>query len=155
MKITAGVAGAALAVAAAGTAYAFWSTDGAGNTSATAATSNGALVLSAVALTAVTPGTNYSVPIKASNAGTTDLRVDNVATTITSNIPACSTLIGSVAGPTFDDLSTATVNVPAGTLPANAVTIGTGSFNWLNSATVNQNACKGAIFTLTFAGTSV
>jgi hypothetical protein len=155
-KITAGIAGTALAVAAAGAAYAYWTTDGAGSTTATAAAENGSLVLTAVALTAVTPGTvDRPVAIKASNAGTTDLRVNSVATTITSDIAACSELLNTPAGPTFAAVTTSGVNVPAGTTAANAVTIGTGSFTWLNSATVNQNACKGAVFTLTFAGTSV
>lgn len=151
-KLSAVLGGAALTVATVGVAFAYWTTSGSGSGSATAAASNGTLALSSATVSAITPGTNYPVAIKAANAGTTDLRVDGVSTVISSSNTACQALITSGdSGLTFADVNTSGVNVAAA---ASDVTIGTGSLNWANSVTVNQNACKSAPLTLTFTGTS-
>jgi hypothetical protein len=145
-------AAAALAIAVSGVAYAYWTTSGSGAGSATAAATNGTLALHADAVSAITPGSSYSVPIKADNAGTTDLRVNSVSTVISSTVPGCQTLItAGTSGLSFANVNTSAVNVPATT---NDVVIGTGSLVWANSSTVNQDPCKSAGIVLTFTGTS-
>lgn len=149
-KITAAIGGAALTVATAGVAFAYWTTTGSGSGSASAAASNGTLTLSSATVSGITPGTNYPVAIKAANAGSTDLRVGNVSTVISSSDTACQALITSGdSGLSFADVDTSATNVAAG---ATNVTIGTGSLNWANSASVNQDDCKSAPLTLTFTG---
>lgn len=149
-KITAVFGGGALVLATAGVAFAYWTTSGSGSGTATAAASNGTLALSSAAVSSITPGTNYPVAIKAANAGTTDLRVGSVSTVISSSDVPCQALITSGnSGLSFADVNTSAATVAAG---ASNVTIGTGSLNWANSATVNQDVCKSAPLTLTFTG---
>jgi hypothetical protein len=150
-KITAIVAGSALSVATAGAAYAYWTTTGSGAGSATAAASNGTLALHADAVSAaITPGSNYSVPIMADNGGTTDLVVNRVSTVISSPVSACQTLItAGTSGLSFANVDTSGVTVLHNS--TNTV-IGTGSLVWANSSTVDQSACKSAGIVLTFSG---
>ena len=150
VKITAALAGTALSVATAGVAYAYWTTSGAGAGSATAAASNGTLALHADAVPAITPGSSYSVPIKADNAGTTDLVVNSVSTVVSSSVPSCQALI--TAG--TSGLSFATVTTSGVTVVHNSTdtVIGTGPLVWANSPTVDQSACKSAGIVLTFSG---
>ncbi|MCW2673149.1 MAG: hypothetical protein JWP14_1738 [Frankiales bacterium] len=149
-KITAGLGGVALTLATAGVAYAYWTTTGSGAGSATAAAANGTLALHAADVPGITPGSSYSVPIMADNAGTTNLVVNSVSTVISSTLPACQTLItAGTSGLSFANVTTSGVTVVHNT--TNTV-IGTGSLVWTDSTSVDQSACKSAPIVLTFSG---
>jgi hypothetical protein len=145
-KKTAIVIGAgAAALALTGTAaFAYWTTTGGGSGTANAASTNGSLVLTASGYEGISPGNSTIATITAANAGTTDLRVNTVHAVVSTSSPAtCLAEWFTIA-----DLDASGVNVPKN---ATAQLLGTQTLNFVQSATVNQDACKGATITLTLS----
>ena len=138
-KLVAAGVGTALALALGGVALAYWTTTGSGTGSATNATSNGVIVLHAAFDAGLTPGASESVTYTADNAGTSSLRVGTIHAVVTTDKPGCL-----VSDFTVPDLASNTT-VPASTL---AHPVGSSSIAFADTA-VNQDACKGAVVTLT------
>ena len=140
-KLGAFVAGAAL-VAGAGSAFAYWTTTGAGNGSATAARTNGTVVLHASYPAGIYPGGTATVSFTADNAGLTDLYVGTI--TLASVTADGGHLTCAVADFTMPAVVSNTV-VAAGA--TGAPLTGTGTLSFANTS-ANQDACKGATITL-------
>ena len=135
------------AVAVTGGAVAFWSGSAGGSGGTTAETSVDALVLSTSAVTGLVPGGTVTVPVTATN--------NNATTSVSVSQLTAVDLVSDSDG--CDDVSGATVAV---TQPAQAVIVapaggtaqvGSIKITMANSPTVNQDACKGAVFTATLA----
>ena len=140
-KLGAFVAGAAL-VAGAGSAFAYWTTTGAGNGSATAATSNGTVVLHASYLGGIYPGGTASVTFTADNAGATNLYVGTIhLASVAVDVPHSTCVVADFTMP--DVVS----NTVVAGLASGAALTGTGTLSFANTS-ANQDACKGATITL-------
>ncbi len=133
------IATAALLAIGAGTAFAYWSTTGAGTGNGTTAASNGTIVLHASFGPGITPGGNKEVSFTADNAGTSSLRVGTVHTVVTAS-NGCDASWFSVADVVQDQ------TIAAGA-PGVALT-NKGSLVFADSAD-NQDGCKNATITLT------
>lgn len=133
------------AVAATGAAFAFYTSGGSGTvTAGTSATEIAPVTLSSVPVNGLVPGDAITVDVKALNPNLkTSVGVSTLtASAVTSNVPACNT----VSGVTVSAAPTAVVIAPSTTVKVGTVTV-----TMPNSATVDQSACKGAIFTVTLA----
>src|SRR5947199_912445 len=87
LSITAGVVASTVA---AGVAFAYWTTSGSGDGQATAAASNGVVVLHGSFDAGIYPGGEKSVSFTADNAGATDLRVGTIhLASVSTNQPSC------------------------------------------------------------------
>ena len=144
-KQVAAVAAGAIVVASAGAAYAYWTTTGSGSGSATAATTAGTLSLDGANVSGLVPGSAIDVPVTASNASTTtSLQASDLVlgTVSSSNKPGCLTLAEG-ARPVFAavDPSAAVLVAPGGSESFGKVTV-----TLPNSTGVDQEACKGAVF---------
>lgn len=144
-KITAAVAGGALAVVTAGAAYAYWTTSGSGSASGTAALTAGTLSLSGptTAVTGLVPGGSISVPITASNSSTTtSLQATTLSVTnLHSNKPDCDLLAAADYATVAAVQPTSAVLVaPGGSQPFGSVTVG------MPNTANDQSVCKGAVF---------
>jgi hypothetical protein len=132
-------------IAATGIGYAYWTGTGSGSGSATAAGSVTAVTLAPTsAISGLVPGGSTTVPVTATNNNaTTSVSIATlVAGAVSSPDGPCNTVLGTAtAGATASATSpgSAVIVPPAGgTAPFGSVTI-----TWANSATVNQDACKG------------
>lgn len=136
-----------------GAAYAYWTATGSGSATATAGTTVGVTITGTVAGT-IYPGGTFTVVLKGDNTNTTPIKIGTVsATAFTTDIPACNTLI---ADGTNVDFSMADV-VENQTLAASTNNISltnNGSLVFNNAATENQDACKGAVVTVTLTATA-
>jgi hypothetical protein len=136
------IAGAAIAgLASAGGAYAYWTSIGEGTGTAGTAASALNLVISGDPAAGIKPGGSVVVPVIVNNPNSFKVNVGTVSASITTSDGQC---------------------IPADfhfTLgPVNAlITTGnhayTGSLS-MDDTTVNQDACKNAIITLTYSSTS-
>lgn len=141
--------GGVVALAMAGTAFAFWTGGGSGSGNATVGT-NGAVTLVAIVPAGITPGNGVVVSFTAANATTSPIAVTTVKLsasnpiTVDSGHSACA-----VADFTMADVSQVVAGLPhqvpagatADALPTNGLLV------FANTA-VNQDACKGATLTL-------
>jgi hypothetical protein len=135
------VTGSAMALTLGGVALAYWTTTGAGTGSATNASSNGEVVLHASFTAGITPGGTKTVTYTADNAGSSSLRVG----TITPVVSIDAAHIGCSAADFTIAPTTSNTTVAALT---SGVAAGTGTLSFADTA-VNQDACKGAVVTLT------
>ena len=135
------LAAAAVVVIGAGSAFAYWSTTGAGTGSGTTAGSNGTIVLHASFGTGITPGGSKVVSFTADNAGTSNLQVGTVSTVVTAS-GACDPSWFSVADVIEDQTIAAGATGVALTNPGSLV---------FTDAPVNQDSCKNATITLTLS----
>jgi len=138
---------AGITLGGAGAAFAYWTTSGSGNGTATTASSNGTLALNVSAVsTNLYPGGSAPVTITATNSGATDLQLTTVAfaslsvdsTHATAGCLATDYSVGTVA--------TTPTDVLAGTTSG---TVATATLSMANTA-LSQDACKGAVITLNF-----
>jgi hypothetical protein len=147
-KITAAVA-IVIALFASGTAaYAYWTGTGSGSATATAA-AGGSVTIAGTTATGLAPGTSKTVTFTATNATEAAIKIGTVSdTAIDSNLPACDAQIAdfSMADVVADQI------IPANTV--NHPVTATGSLVYAYSPTVNQDACKGAVITLTLTATA-
>lgn len=138
-------------LAGAGVGYAYWSGGGTGSASSSAATSVSNLVLTPkTAVTGLVPGDSVTVPVTATNNNaTTSVSLSTLATgAITSGSAACDLLLATagtkVTAAPVQPAVTPVVVAPAG----GAADFGSVTVSMENSATVNQDACKGKTFTV-------
>jgi hypothetical protein len=147
----AGVAG--LLILSGTAAYAYWTTTGSGTATGTAGTTAAVTITGTVA-GPIYPGGSFAVSFTATNPNATSVALGTVsATAFDSDIAGCDTLI---TDNTFTDFSMAAV-VENSTVAANAVAAAlptNGSLVFGNSPTENQNACKGAVITITLSATA-
>jgi hypothetical protein len=134
-------------------AYAYWTTTGTGTATATAGTTAAVTITGTVTGT-IYPGGSFPVEFTVDNPNATTAAIGTVsATAFDSDIAGCDTLI---AEPTFVDFSMANV-AQNFTISANAndeALPNDGSLVFGNSPLENQNACKGAVITITLSATA-
>jgi hypothetical protein len=127
-------------------AFAYWTTTGAGTGTSTNAASNGTLVLHAITAGGMTPGKVQAVTYTADNtAGTSSLFVGTITTVVTIDAGHVGCLPADFTVPAI----VSNTRVLAGA--TGAALLGTQNITFADTG-VNQDACKGAIVTLT--GTS-
>lgn len=142
------VAGVVFAFSASGAAYAYWTATSTGSATGTAGTAVG-VVITGTVVGSPYPGGNNVVTFTAANANTSPVKIGTVSdTAIDSNADACDALIADFS---FADVVEDYL-VPAGAtaqaLPVN------GSLVYAYSPSVNQDACKNAVITLTLTATA-
>jgi hypothetical protein len=125
-KITAVVAGGALVVATAGT------------TAGTLSLAGGSGV------TGLIPGTSVDVPITASNASTTTSL--QAATLTVSNLHSTSAACDALAAGAKATAVATSPASPVTVAPSGSAAFGKVTISLPNSTTVNQDDCKGAVF---------
>jgi hypothetical protein len=143
-KVLAVLTAAAL-LAGGGTAFAYWTTTGAGTGSATNASANGTIVLHAAFAGGLTPGASQAVTYTADNAGTSSLFVGTITPTV--SIDAAHVTSGCLVGDFTISPTVSNTTVPKTT---SGVAAGSGTLTFADTAT-NQDGCKGATVTLTLA----
>ena len=149
--VIAGVASVALLSGTA--AFAYWTTGGSGSATATAGTTAAVTITGTVAGT-IYPGGTFTVNFTATNPNNSPVGLGTIsATAFDTNINGCDTLI---ANATFADFSMADVaaNETVAANATNAALTATGSLVFGNSPTENQDACKGAVVTITLSATA-
>jgi hypothetical protein len=146
---------AALAVA--GGAYAFFTSDGSGSGTGSVGSSANYKVDVSLGSTALVPaGPTNSVGVVVKNQGTGSQRITSlVPTTLTADKPGCSTAFSSGAtNDTSKDFYVAPITVPAGTTlaPTGAPgdTFSANTTIQMNDTGVSQDNCQGATLTLTY-----
>ena len=137
VAVTAGVALTATA------AFAYWTTDGGGSGTAGAAGSSAPMVITGNAAAGITPGGSVAVTGNIQNPNSSSTHVDVVSAVITTSDDDCLAT----------DLHFAPVNVNA-LIPANGNQTFSGTLTMADT-TLNQDACKSALITLTYSSTSL
>lgn len=138
-KIAAVAASAALVAVGGGAAYAYWSTTGSGTGGATAASTTQPVSITVTVEQGVAPGTPKSITYTATNPNTSSTPVTLVNPQVSTSDAKClpGWFLATVpAGPT--------------TVLAGATTgLGTGTLTLSDLPDTDQNACKGAMITVT------
>jgi hypothetical protein len=139
-KVVAVVALSMMAVGG-GAAYAYWTTTGSGSGNATNASSNGTLDLHANFTGGLTPGATRTVTYTADNSNTSSLWVGSLTPVVSvdSAHSACT--------PADNFTITATAPGTQVLAGAAATVVGSGTLKLLDT-TANQDACKGAVVTV-------
>jgi len=146
-KITAALGGAALTVATAGAAYAYWTTTGGGTGSAS--TTNGGAVISVVGSAgAVAPGApDQAITGTVSNTGTAAGYVNTVtASVVDTTNAACDATNFSIVG---DPASVAKDLATSGA--ASSSSFSGQALHFVNKADTAQDACKNVTVHLSFS----
>jgi hypothetical protein len=146
------VAAAGIIAATGGAAYAYWTSGGSGSATATAGTTS-AVTITGTTAASIYPGGSFTVTLKANNPNSSTVKIGTVsATAFTSNILACTTLINDA---TYTDFSMDPVAEDQ-TLAANTNNISLTNNGSLvfNDVAQNQDACKGAVITVTLSATA-
>ncbi|WP_285319306.1 hypothetical protein [Pseudarthrobacter sp. lyk4-40-TYG-27] len=139
-KIAAAAASIALVAVGGGAAYAYWSTTGGGNGSAVASSGTSPVTINVTVAPGVAPGTPKNITYTAANPNASNTQVTLATPVVTTDVEGCLPAWFTATAPT------GATNVPAG---ATATALGTGTLTLTDSATVNQDACKGATITVT------
>jgi hypothetical protein len=147
-KVAAALGAGAIVVAGAGAAVAYWSAGGSGHGDSTAASANGAVSYAVTVADGIAPGLSKAVTYGAYNLGTTSLQVNNPAAAVsidtTHATNGCLASWFAVGQPT-----SGTTTIPAGTLQATPVSLGSGNLTFPDLTNTDQNSCKGATVTVT------
>ena len=138
-RITAAVAGVALVAVGGGAAYAYWTTTGSGNGTATNSAGGGTVTLHATFDGGLAPGNSVPVAYTADNSTTSSTVVGDLAAEVSTNVPGCEAAWFEVTA------DTGNVRVLAKTT---GTSVGAGTLTFNDSATENQDACKGAVVTV-------
>jgi hypothetical protein len=138
-RITAAVAGVALVAVGGGAAYAYWTTTGSGNGTATNSAGGGTVALYATFNGGLAPGNTVDVAYTADNPTTSSTVVGPLAAEVTTSNPE-----GCLPEWFHVTAVTSNTNVAAGKTGAS---VGTGKLSF-DDATENQDACKGAVVTV-------
>jgi hypothetical protein len=156
-KVVVALVSAGLVAASGGAAYAYWTSGGSGTGTATAGTTVGVTITGTVT-GSIYPGGTYTVVLKGNNTNTTTVKIGTVSATAFSvtggtDATACNALI---ADATVADFSMADVaeNQTLAASTNNISLTNNGSLVFTNSATENQDACKGAALTITLSATA-
>jgi hypothetical protein len=149
--VVAGITGLALLSGTA--AFAYWTSGGSGSATATAGTTATVTITGTVSGT-IYPGGSFPVAFTATNPNNSAVKLGTIsATAFDTNVNGCDTLI---ADATFVDFSMANVvaNETVAANASNAAMTAAGSLVFGNSPTENQDACKGAVVTITLSATA-
>ncbi|MBC7442146.1 MAG: hypothetical protein H7311_06450 [Ramlibacter sp.] len=130
-----------------GGAFAYWSTTGNGTGSATNGSNTGSLTLAATIANDLTPGASVPVTYSAKNAGTSSLKVATITQTGSTNATGCVFADNFTIAPTVTS-NTRVLGTPANQTAVAMPITGTSTLTFLDTE-ADQNACKGAIVTLT------
>jgi hypothetical protein len=136
---------AALAVA--GVAAAFWTTTGAGEGSGKVAASNGTLALHGSITEELTPGGSSPVTFAADNSGSSNLQVGTVHAVV--SIDEAHATKGCKAS--YFTIADTEENQVIAAKTSGVALKNNGSISMSDSATENQDGCKGASITLTLS----
>jgi hypothetical protein len=143
-KIVIAVAASVVAVAVGGgIAFAYWTTSGTGTGTATNATTNGTVTLHASYANGLTPGASETVTYTADNSGTSSLFVTTITPVVSIDAGHSGCLATDFTIPATSSNTTVAAN-------SAGVAAGTGTLSFADTA-ANQDACKGAIVTLTLS----
>jgi hypothetical protein len=148
-RIAVAAAGAAIILGGV-TAFAYWTTTGAGSGSGTVARSNGTVGLTASFPTGgLYPGGSVTVSYLATNTNATDLKIGTIHNVVTTSAPlTCLASWFSIADVSADQVIAASTASPGVAVTAE------GTLVFANSA-ANQDACEGATVSLTLSATTV
>ncbi|MET3706975.1 hypothetical protein ABIB17_001603 [Arthrobacter sp. UYEF6] len=139
-RVLAAAGALALVAGGGGAAYAYWTTTGSGSGQATNSSGGGTVTLHANFTGGLTPGDSRAVTYTADNAdANTSTKVGVLTATVTTDKVGCESAWFGVTA----DTSNTTV------AKSSSATVGSGTLTFNDSATVDQNACKGAIVTIT------
>lgn len=140
-KVLAAAGALALVAAGGGAAYAYWTTTGSGGGTATNSAGNGTVTLHANFAGDLTPGDSRTVTYTADNADpNTSTKVGALTASVTTSDAGCL--------PAWFDVTAVTSNTTVPKASA-GTTVGTGTLTFNDDAAVNQDACKGAVVTIT------
>lgn len=139
-KIAAAAASVALVAVGGGAAYAYWSTTGSGNGSAAAAAGTEAVTINVTVDPGVAPGTPTDITYTATNPNTSSTPVTLATPVVSTNNIGCLPAWFTATAPT------GTTTVSGG---AKAAPLGIGTLTLNDNTAVNQDACKGALITVT------
>ncbi|AOY73627.1 hypothetical protein IG195_09000 [Arthrobacter sp. TES] len=137
-RITAAVAGVALVAVGGGAAYAYWTTTGSGNGTATNSAGGGTITLFATFDGGLAPGNQVDVAYTATNSMTSSTKVGELTPTVSTDKAGC------LPGWFTATAETSNTLVAAGATSS----VGAGTLTFNDSATENQDACKGAVVTV-------
>ncbi|HJW00900.1 MAG TPA: hypothetical protein VJ617_17550 [Arthrobacter sp.] len=140
-KVLAAAGALALVAGGGGAAYAYWTTTGSGNGTATNSAGGGTVTLHATFGGGLAPGNNVSVAYTADNSTTSSTQVGALSAAVSTSDPA------NCLASWFDVTAvTSNTTVAAG---ATGTSVGSGTLTFNDNATVNQDACKSAVVTIT------
>jgi hypothetical protein len=142
---------AALAIA--GAAFAFFTSDGSGDGTAAVGSSTSYTVTVTLGSTALVPsGATNSVHVSVKNLGDGAQQITSlVPTALTSDKSGCSTAFSSGAtNDTTKDFYVAPISVPANTTIASGASYAADASIKMNDTGVSQDNCQGATLTLTY-----
>ncbi|BCW65036.1 hypothetical protein HAV21_12065 [Paenarthrobacter sp. MSM-2-10-13] len=139
-RVTAAVAGVALVAVGGGAAYAYWTTTGSGNGTATNSAGGGTVTLHANFAGGLAPGNQVDVAYTADNSTTSSTVVGALTASVTTNVAGCL--------PEWFQVTAVTSNSPVAA-NTTGTSVGDGVLTFNDSATVNQDACKGAVVKIT------
>ncbi|MFJ4209170.1 hypothetical protein ACIPY2_12010 [Paenarthrobacter sp. NPDC089675] len=138
-RITAAVAGVALVAVGGGAAYAYWTTTGSGNGTATNSNGGGTVTLHASYADGLAPGNQVNVAYSADNSTSSSTVVGALTATVTTDVTGCL--------PAWFEVTANTTNAVVAANSTNTA-VGTGILKFNDSATENQDLCKGAKVTV-------
>ncbi|MCO4251631.1 hypothetical protein [Pseudarthrobacter raffinosi] len=140
-KILAAAGALALVAGGGGAAYAYWTTTGDGSGYAANSAGGGTVTLHAAFDRGLTPGDFRTVTYTADNADpNTSTRVGELTATVTTDKEGCLAVWFPVTAVTDDALVAA---------HSSGTTVGTGRLDFTDLPDTDQEACKGAIVTIT------
>lgn len=138
-RVTAAVAGVALVAVGGGAAYAYWTTTGSGNGTATNSAGGGTVTLHANFAGGLAPGNQVDVAYTADNSTTSSTVVGALTASVTTNVAGCL--------PEWFQVTAVTSNSPVAA-NTTGTSVGAGVLKFKDE-TVNQDACKSAVVTIT------
>lgn len=137
-RITAAVAGVALVAVGGGAAYAYWTTTGSGNGTATNSAGGGTVALYATFNGGLAPGNTVDVAYTADNPTKSSTVVGDLTAAVSTNVSGCKSEWFVVTAETDG------VRVLA---QSTGTPVGSGTLTF-RDLTENQDACKGAVVTV-------
>jgi hypothetical protein len=138
-KVLAAAGALALVAGGGSAAYAYWTTTGSGGGTATNASANGTIDLHAKFADNLTPGNQVKVAYTADNTGSSNLQVNTLTPTVTTSDANCL--------PSWFEATAVTTNTVV-TAGAVGTAVGSGVLKFIDSASDNQDACKGVTVTV-------
>ena len=132
-------------VAATGVGYAYWTTSGSGSVAGTAASAVAGVELTTkTPVSGLVPGGSMTVPVSAKNPNaTTSVNVTTLnAGAITTDKAGCTLLVSGATASATSPASAVTI-APGATADFGSVTV-----SMADDPAVNQDACRGAAFTV-------
>lgn len=138
-KVLAAAGALALVAGGGGAAYAYWTTVGTGSGQATNSAGGGTVALHAIFTGGLTPGSSKVVTYTADNSSTTSTKVGELTASVTTDKAQCL--------PSWFNVTAVTSNKTVAKGDVGTI-VGSGTLTFNDSATDNQDACKGAVVTI-------